>query len=150
MQNLELSRLDFLCGEWRSTDYSYSEPGGEAVLSTGSASYEWDVGGKWLLYKFQTQLPEIGIYNVHGGFTYESSSGKYKAFAVNSLGLLMVYDGAWESEAKIVFSLVYPQFQPDVRVSYTLHPGGKVQMISERPAVNGGREIYFETFLEPK
>jgi len=150
MQNFELSRLEFLCGEWCSTDYSYSQPGGEAALSAGTASYHWDVGGKWLLYKFQTLLPEIGNYEVHGGFTYESSSGRYKAFAVNSLELLMVYDGAWESDVKIVFSLVHPQVQPDVRVSYTQHPGGKIQMTSERPAANGGREIYFETFLEPK
>lgn len=150
MQNLELSRLDFLCGEWDSTDYSYSQPCGETTLSAGTASYHWDLRGKWLLYKFQTQLPGIGNYQVHGGFTYDSSSGKYKGFAINSLGLLMVYDGAWVSEAIIVFSLVYPQLQPDVRVSYTLHTGGKVQMTSERPAANGGREIYFETFLEPK
>jgi len=149
MKYPELSKLEFLIGDWRSTDRSYPAQGMEAGTSHGLAVYHWDLGRSWILYLFRTSLPGMGAYEVHGGFTYDPRVKLYKAFAANSLGLLMVYDGDWETEDKLVFSLIHPQVQPDTRVSYQKLADGKVQMRSERPAEGGGRELYFETFLEP-
>lgn len=149
MKYPELKKLAFLIGDWCSSDRSYSAQGVEEGISHGSAVYHWGLGGSWILYTFRTELPGMGEYEVHGGFTYDPKLMHYKAFAANSLGLLMIYDGDWETEDRLVFSLIHPQLQPDTRVSYCNLRDGKVQMISERPAIGGGRELYFETILEP-
>lgn len=147
MDDSELKKLDFLIGEWSTSDLSFSGEDEQAIPSSGQASYHWGVGQKWLLYLYRSELPEIGMYEVHGGFTYDAQAEKYKAFAANSLGLLMIYDGKWETEDKIDFSLVHPQVQPDTRVSYTRLKDGSIRMMSERPDNSGGREIYFESIF---
>ena len=148
MRNPELARLEFLAGKWRSTDRSHSGKGAPPATGHGLATYHWGIGDLWMLYVFKTELPGFGAYEVHGGLTYDQASSSYKAFAVNSMGLLMVYEGGWESDYTLVFSLVHPAIQPDTRVSYTQLPDREVRMTSERPTGSGGREVYFETHLK--
>lgn len=141
------SKLDFLVGRWTSSDRFYPEPSGAGTTGQGVASYHWDIGDKWLIYDFRTHLPGLGPYAVHGGIAHDPESDKYRAYAVNSLGNLLVYEGIWEGDETLVFTLVYPQRQEDTRISYTVSTDGTVHMTSERPGKEGGRETYFETFL---
>jgi hypothetical protein len=140
-------KLDFLLGDWTSSDRTYPGPQGPGGESQGSASYRWEVGRSWLVYDFQTEIPGMGPYAVRGGAAYVPAQGKYVAYSVNSFGALLLYDGAWEAEDTLVFTLVYPRHHPDTRISYTMRPDGTVRMTSERPAEEGGRELYFETLL---
>jgi hypothetical protein len=147
MRPEETARLDFLLGDWTSIDQVYpgpQEPGGN---SEGTASYKWQVGGTWLQYEFRTNLPGLGPYEVHGGFRHDAAADEYRAYAVNSLGKLLVYSGHWEGDDTLVFTLVYPERQEDTRVCYTKLPDGGIRMTSERPAEGGGRKVYFETIL---
>jgi hypothetical protein len=66
---------------------------------------------------------------------------------VNSLGKLLLYDGAWEGNETLVFTLIHPKRDADTRITYTKDAEGAVRMTSERPAAGGGREVYFETLL---
>jgi hypothetical protein len=143
----EEARLDFLLGEWNSSDRTYPGPHGSGGASEGAASYSWRVGGKWLLYDFRTNLPGLGLYEVHGGVTYEPGSGKYRAYAVNSQGNVLLYRGAWEGDGTLVFTLIHPERQEDHRITYTKLSDGTVRMTSERPTEGGFREVYFETIL---
>jgi len=143
----EEAKLDFLLGEWTSSDQTHPGPQGPGGSSEGTASYRWEVGGAWLVYDFQTEIPGMGSYAVRGGVAYVPAELKYVSYAVNSGGALLLYDGAWESENTLVFTLVYPRRDADTRVSYTRRNDGTVRMTSERPAKEGGRELYFETLL---
>ena len=147
MRSLEEAKLDFLLGEWTSSDRTYPGPSGPGGASEGAASYRWEVGGKWLIYDFETNLPGLGPYAVRGGVAYDPVSRAYRAYSVNNLGKLLLYDGFWESDETLVFTLVYPQRQEDTRIAYTRNADGTVRMTSERPTQGGGREVYFETLL---
>jgi hypothetical protein len=140
-------KLDFLVGQWTSLDRTFPGPGGPGGTSQGTASYAWELGGKWLNYHFRTELPGLGPYEVQGGVAYEQETGKYRAYAVNNLGNLLIYEGSWENDQRLVFTLVYPLPQEDTRVSYTKGSSGTVRLTSERPRKGGGREIYFETVM---
>lgn len=143
----EEARLDFLLGDWRSSDRLHPGRHGPGGTSRGTASFAWRVGGRWLEYDFRTTLPGLGVYEVHGGVAHNPQSGAYRAYSVNSMGNLLLYDGEWENEDTLVFTLIYPERQEDTRISYTILSGGTVRMTSERPTGTGGREVYFETVL---
>ena len=147
MRSPEETKLDFLVGQWTSSDRTFPGPSGTGGTSRGAASYGWELGGKWLRYHFRTELPGLGPYEVQGGVAHGQNIGRYQAYAVNSLGNLLVYEGSWESDEHLVFTLVHPQRQEDTRVSYTKGPRGTVRLTSERPRQGGGRETYFETVL---
>lgn len=147
MRPSELARLDFLVGEWSSFDRMYPGPAGAGGTSQGTASYRWDVGGGWLLYDFRSTLPGLGPYAVHGGVAHDAAGGTYQAFAVNNLGNVLLYEGAWADDKALVFTLTYPERQAATRVSYLKGPDGTVTMTSERPDADGGPERYFETVL---
>lgn len=143
----EEARLDFLVGEWISSDRTYPGPAGPGGCSEGRASYRWEVGDKWLTYDFRTTLPGVGPYAVRGGVACAVTGKKYHAYAVNNHGNLLLYEGFWQDDTVLVFTLVYPERQPDTRISYISRTDGTVQMTSERPSADGGRELYFETRL---
>jgi len=66
---------------------------------------------------------------------------------VNSLGVLLVYEGVWDKEGRLSFALVFPRREENTRVTYVGNPDGTVRMTSERPGKQGECEIYFETVL---
>ena len=147
MRSPEEAKLDFLLGQWTSSDRTYPGPFGPGGASEGVASYRWEVGNKWLIYDFRTNLPGLGPYEIRGGVAYDAASRTYQAYSVNNLGNLLLYKGLWEDNETLVFTLVYPQRQADTRISYIKVSDDTVRMTSERPAQEGGREIYFETLL---
>jgi hypothetical protein len=71
MQSPEEARLEFLVGEWVSSDRSYAGPNGPGGTSEGLASYRWEVGGKWLIYDFRSTIPGLGPYEVRGGVSHD-------------------------------------------------------------------------------
>jgi len=140
-------KLDFFVGEWTTADRTEAGSFGPGGASSGEATYGWEIGGRWLGFHFRTELPGFGPYEVRGGVSYDATRGLYRAYSVNSMGNLTVYDGRWEGEERLIFELVHPRVDPDQRVSYVKEPDGTVRMISEWPAQGGGRERYFETVL---
>ncbi len=147
MRHPEEEKLDFLVGSWTSLDKTFAGPDGPGGTSQGRASYEWELGGKWLNYHFRTELPGLGPYEVKGGVVYDRETGLYKAFAINTLGKLLTYEGRWESDRMLAFGLVFPRPEADTRVSYIRESDGVVRLTSERPGKEGGRELYFETVM---
>ncbi len=147
MRSAQETRLDFLLGDWTSLDRTHPGPSGPGGTSEGTASYGWEVGNRWLVYDFRSELPGLGPYEVRGGVAYDETLAKYRAFAFNNLGNLLIYEGRWENDDKLVFTLVHPQRREDTRITYIKDSDDKVRIISERPAKEGGRETYFETTL---
>lgn len=142
------SRLDFFLGNWRNQGNLLPGnfgPGGEI---SGSTFFHWGVGEVWLLYTSQLDLPGLGAYEVHGGFSYSQQSGKYQAYAVNSLGNLMVYEGLWQDENTLVFTLTNPGVEGNGRVIYSRQENGSIKMRSERRVAEGDYEVYFETTMQ--
>jgi hypothetical protein len=141
----EEARLGFFVGDW--TNSGQVAPGafGPGGPTSGETRYRWDVGGKWLLYQSHLELPGLGEYEVRGGIAHNARAGNYDAFAVNNLGNLLVYRGAWTDETTLVFALVYPPSDSPARVVYRKLPDGSFTMASETAAENGEFVAYFQT-----
>jgi hypothetical protein len=139
--------LESFVGNWQNTGKLSPGPFGPGGEITGSTSYGWGVGGKWLQYESHLELPGFGNYEVQGGVAFNPQTGKYDAYAVNSLGNLMVYKGEWENESTLIFILTYPDPTGRARVVYHILPGGSIQMYSDRKNENGDYETYFKTVM---
>jgi hypothetical protein len=140
----EEEKLDFLVGEWSSFGHVSPGPFGPGGPATGKTSYHWAVGGMWLLYVSRLELSGLGSYEVHGGVAFNSRVGKYDAYAINSLGNLLVYEGGWTDEDTLAFVLVHPLPRDRARVVYHKLPDGSFKMISENASEQGESVPYFE------
>jgi hypothetical protein len=136
--------LEFLVGEWNNSGHMSPGPFGPGGPAAGETSYHWAVGGKWLLYTSRLELPGLGSYEVHGGVAFNRRAGKYEAYAINSLGNLLVYEGEWTDETTLVFMLVHPPPRDRARVVYHQLSDGSFKMTSEN--ASGEKEFvpYFE------
>jgi hypothetical protein len=143
----EEAQLDFLLGDWQATGVVHPGRFGPGGPSTGTSHYRWELDHKWLMYTSRLHLPGLGLYEVRGGVTYDSRAGVYQAFAVNNLGVLLVYTGVWESETRLVFTLIHPPAQEQARVVYLKSSDGTVQLISESSPDGVRYQAYFETTL---
>jgi hypothetical protein len=146
----EMSKLDFLIGEWQNSGKVSPGPFGPGGLCTGTTTYSWEMNKRWQLYKSFLTLPGLGAYEVRGGVSFDTKAQKYSAFAFNSMGVLLVYDGTWEDEKTLIFDLVFPNDAKNSvrsRVVYKKHSIGKIQMTSERSINDAPYEAYFETIL---
>jgi hypothetical protein len=143
-QTDEEARLELFVGDW--TNVGHAAPGafGPGGPTTGETRYRWDVGGKWLLYQSRLELPGLGGYEVHGGVAYNARTGKYDAFAVNSLGNLLVYEGVWTDDTTLAFTLVHPPADSLSRVVYRKLPDA-FTMASETTTGDGEFVAYFNT-----
>jgi hypothetical protein len=141
----EEEMLEFLIGKWNNAGHMSPGPLGPGGPVTGSTSYRWGLGGKWLLYISCLQLPGLGGYEVHGGVTFNSRAGRHDAYAINNLGNLLVYEGEWTDDATLLFSLVHPRSQGRARVVYRKLPDGSFTMTSENAPEEGDFVPYFET-----
>ena len=141
----EEEMLGCFVGDWNNRGQVLPGPFGPGGAATGETSYRWDVGGKWLLYTSRLELPGLGGYEVHGGVAFNSRVGKYDAYAINSLGDLLVYEGEWTDDATLVFTLVHPQSAGGARVVYRKLPDGLFKMTSENTWGDGELAPYFET-----
>jgi hypothetical protein len=138
-------RLNFFVGDWHNIGQVYPGPFGPGGASTGTTSYRWELGGKWLMYTSRLTLPGLGDYEVQGGVTYNPKSQQYDAYAVNNLGVLLAYHGFWENDSRLVFNLTYPQGRS--RVVYIKLADGRIQMNSENSNDGETYQAYFETTL---
>jgi hypothetical protein len=132
-------------GNWQSAGQIYSGPFGPGGASTGTTTYHWELNGKWLMYTSSLNLPGLDAYEVRGGVAYNPKSQKYDAFAFNNLGALLVYDGYWEDESRLIFNRTHPPGRS--RAVYIKLPDGKIQMNSENSQDGVSYEAYFETTL---
>ena len=136
--------IEFFVGDWRNSGHVMPGPFGPGGPTTGETRYHWDVGGRWLVYTSRLELPGLGEYKVHGGVAFNPRAANYDAFAVNSLGNLLVYEGEWTDEATLVFSLIHPKSESGSRVVYRKLPDGSFTMASETAADGGEFVPYFE------
>ena len=142
-QSPDEERLAFFVGDWDNSGRALPGPTGPGGPVSGSTSYRWGNGGKWLLYTSRLNLPVVGAYEVHGGVIWNSHRGKYDAYAANSLGNLMVYEGEWADDATLVLTLVHPK-PGAARVVYRKLPDGVFGMTSENVSADGEFAIHVE------
>jgi hypothetical protein len=90
-------------------------------------------------------IPGMGSYEVHGGVTFNGRTGKYDAFAANSLGNLIIYEGTWTDRTTLVFTLTHPPPAGRSRVVYRTLADGSIHMSSQRMNEDGEWKAYFET-----
>ncbi len=143
----EEEMLDIFVGHWQNTGHLTPGPYGPGGEITGTTSYGWGVGGKVLQYTSHLELPGMGSYEVQGGVVYNNQTGKYDAYAINSLGALMVYQGEWTGDTTLVFTLTYPIPAGGALVVYHKLPGGSIRMCSDRKTGSDEYETYFETIM---
>lgn len=142
-----LFSLEFLVGKWRNSGQVHEGVLGPGGPVEGQTIFHWGVGDQWLQYNSHLTLPAVGDYVVHGGFNYHSQTSTYQAYAVNSLGLLMIYHGEWQNDETLVFTLVNQDKQGSSRIIYIKQPLGSILMRSESLAADGDFEVYFETLM---
>ena len=147
LSNHHLLSLEFLVGERNNSGQVYEGVLGPGGPVEGKTIFHWGVGDQWLQYNSHLTLPSVGDYVVHGGFNYHSQTSTYQAFAVNSLSLLMIYQGMWQNDEMLVFSLVNPDAKGSSRIVYIKKPGGSIQMRSESLTADGDFQVYFETLM---
>lgn len=137
------AKLEFFVGEWSNSGRVLPGPFGPGGPTTGRTGYHWGVGGKWLLYTSCLELPGLGMYEVHGGVSYNSRTGKYDAYAINSLGNLLVYEGEWTDDVTLTFALIHPK-SDGARVVYRKLPDGSIGMAAENASADGTFVPYYE------
>jgi hypothetical protein len=143
-RSAEEERLEFLVGEWSNSGHMSPGPFGPGGPAAGKTSYHWAVGDKWLLYVSRLELPGLGHYEVHGGVAFNPRIEKYDAYAINSLGNLLIYEGEWTDETTLVFLLVHPPPRDRARVVYHKLFDGSFKMTSENASEEGEFAPYFE------
>jgi hypothetical protein len=136
--------LEFLVGQWNNTGHMSPGPFGPGGPAVGETNYHWAVGDRWLLYISRLELPVLGNYEVRGGVAFNCQLGRYDAYAINSLGNLLVYEGTWTDDNTLVFMLVHPPPCDRARVVYHRLTGGSFKMTSENASEEGQFEAYFE------
>jgi hypothetical protein len=141
------ARLDFFVGEWTSRNVHHASPFGPAGTSTGTARYQWAMDGVWLQYESRFDVPGLGPYEVRGGVAVDLRVAGYRAFAYNSLGVVVEYVGDWESETRLVLTAVRSMPVPGTRVVYEQRSDGTVLFLAEREAEGGSWVAYFESEL---
>lgn len=141
----EGQRLDCFVGDWQDSGQVLPGPFGPGGVTHGRTTYRWQVGGKWLVYTSRMAIPGVGEYEVHGGVTFNGQTGKYDAFAANSLGNLIVYEGVWTDRTTLVFAHTHPPPAGRSRIVYHTLDDGSIHMSSERVTEDGGYEAYFQT-----
>ena len=148
--------LDVFVGDWNNTGQVLPGPFGPGGSVTGETRYHWDIDDKWLLYTSRLDLPDLGKYVVHGGVAFSKQNRKYDAYAINTLGSLLVYEGAWadqehpSDDATLVFTLVHPPPRGRARVVYRIRSDGSFKMMSENRSPAGKYVPYFETNFVPQ
>lgn len=100
------------------------------------------------MYKSELNLPGFGAYEVTGGVSFDSKRSCYFAFAANSMGNLLIYDGSWEINSSLVLVQVFPLPGGLTRVRYQKSDDGSVWMFSDRKSESGDFETYFKTKLK--
>ena len=141
-------RLDIFVGEWRNSGELKPALFGTGGPITGTTNYGWEMGSIWLIYGSQLSLPGLGSYQVRGGIRFNREAGKYEAYAVNSLGALIVYEGEWQDESTLAFISVYPMPAGRARVVYQAITGDRIRMSSEAMNDEGEFKPYFITDME--
>ena len=144
-----LQKLAFLEGSWVNTGNVAAGPFGPGGAVSGSSVYRWDIGNSWLMYKSELNLPGFGAYEVSGGVSFDSKRSSYIAFAANSMGNLLIYDGSWENSSALIFLQVFPLPLGLARVRYQRTGDETVQMFSDRMSEAGDFVTYFETTMKP-
>ncbi len=137
-------RLAFLVGEWRTTNRMYEN--GHTTESVGTARYRWDLDNTWLVFESRIGGEKSGHYEVRGGVA-RLPAGGYRAFAYNSLGFLIVYEGAWEGDTRLVFTALGTEAGKGSRVAYEKLATGGVRLLSQRQLPDGSYFTYFEAAL---
>lgn len=148
-RSAEEELLTVFVGQWRNSGRVTPGPFGPGGEITGKTLYKWAVGHKWLQYISRLELPGMGEYVVQGGVVYNDRTGKYDAYAANSLGNLMVYEGEWVNETTLVFLHTHPLPVGRARIVYRILPEGAIRMESDRLKENDKFETYFETKMVP-
>lgn len=137
-------RLQVFVGQWRNSGQLLPGPMGAGGPISGTTEYAWEMGGTWLMYTSRLDLPGVGPYEVRGGVTVRGKGDRYDAYAVNSLGNLMAYEGQWSDETTLVFTLTYPT-PGRARVVYRVLTGDAIRMTSEQKDDTGRFVLYFQT-----
>jgi hypothetical protein len=141
------ARLDFLVGEWATRNTHHAGPAGPAGTSNGTTRCRWDMAGVWLLYESSFEAPGLGPYEVRGGVARDARTGGYRAFAYNTLGALVEYEGAWQAEGRLVFTALRTAPGRGAHVVYEKRPDGSVRFVAESERDDGGFAPYFESSM---
>ena len=148
-QQFALQKLNFLVGSWVNSGNVTAGPFGSGGAISGSSVYSWNINKTWLMYKSELNLPGFGEYEVTGGVSFDSKRSCYIAFAANSMGNLLIYDGNWEDNSSLVLMQVFPLPGGLTRVRYQKSNDSTIRMFSDRKSEAGNFETYFETILKP-
>jgi hypothetical protein len=148
-----LERLEFLAGHWylhprppAAPSDSQSAPAG--ARAAGEVHYDWHPGNLWLSFVLSATLPEVGLYEVSGGVTFEPKSRAYLAYAVNNLAPRVIeYRGRWKDRATLVFDSVGERGGKLARVVYARRPDGNVVFSASESPDGNAYHTYFEAVL---
>ncbi len=108
----ELDTLQIFVGAWNAT--IGSEPRANA---DGVTTYRWDAGRRWLMSQSSfTSVPGLGPYEVHAVVGFDAETKRYRAWAFNSVGIVIEYTGRWETDRQAGVHVAQRRRARDLRV----------------------------------
>jgi hypothetical protein len=124
----ETAKLNFLVGKWTTVSW-FVQAGIEAP---GTLSYQNILGGKYILCKFQGEVPGRPFWEAYAFITHDPGAGCYRSHAFFGPPEPAVYSGAWITEDTVTFT--NDNARPDGtrdRINYTRLPEGTVFQLNE-------------------
>lgn len=134
-------RLGFLLGDW---DTALLQADG-SVLATGQATYEWEVGGVWLVQRYRIEFPGIGVRHERGLWTFDASAKAVVGVWVDNLsGGITTFSGGWADDETLVLHLPDRQDRTGDRISMDVTVAritpDEIHIV-QRQARNGGTPV---------
>ncbi len=94
--------LDQLIGEWQGTFKIWMTPGGEPMVSIGSVSRKWVLGGRYLYEEIDSKS-DFGDFHGIGYVGYNNIDGQYESIWMDDMSTMIYFaPGSYDPDTKIM------------------------------------------------
>lgn len=93
--------LECMTGEWEGTVKFWMTPGTEPMVSTGSVTREWNLGGRFL-FEHVTAHSDMGPFEAYGAIGYNTLENRYESAWLEDYATYMTFmTGTYDAGKKV-------------------------------------------------
>ena len=138
-KSVELKKLEFLLGEWKSVSVNQST--GEE--STGKSVVKPVIGGKWLQWKFEAQLKD-GPLEVLTLINYQNEKKQYAFISFNPFDdVPLIHYGNWINKNTLRLKITHQN--ETTWVDFNIKESGNFEQVHSKILPSGERIIMGKT-----
>ena len=143
----EMKKLSFIVGHWETLSTVVSS----GLEAPGDLSYEFVLGGTYILCRFVGRHPERSVWEAYEMITWDAELGAYAAYAFPSPAGPVRYIGRWTADDTVCFTLEKPDANGRTdRISYTGKSDGTIFQLNEITFGDGEWKPTLRTIYTPK